>query len=120
MNGIDWTPILVAVITFGFTVAGVFIRHAWLHYIGPWLANKGLSEAAKGVVYAVEALLGPKCGEQKWIEALNKMAELGYDVDVQEVVDALKAAWKQLDLQQMIAGEKVPPSNEVTENEEME
>ena len=120
MNGFDWTPVLVAVITAGFAIAGVFIRYAWVHYVGPWLANKGLSEAAKGVVYAVEALLGPKCGEQKWAEALNKMAELGYNVDVQEVIDALKAAWKQLDLQQMIAGEKVPPSTEEPESEEME
>ena len=37
------------------------------------------------------------------------MEEYGFVVDDQRVIDALKAAWKELDLMQLMAGEKTKP-----------
>ena len=34
------------------------------------------------------------------------MAERGFNIDSDAVMDALRAAWKELDLQQIMAGEK--------------
>lgn len=49
---------------------------------------------------------------------MQKMAERGFNIDSDAVMDALRAAWKELDLQQIMAGEKIsgdkPPDG--TEN----
>ena len=80
------------------------------------IRDRDLSDAAKIVVGAVEALLGRYCGEEKWELALQKMAERGFNIDSDAVMDALRAAWKELDLQQIMAGEKTgegkPPDGE--------
>ena len=78
----------------------------WVKYVKPWLEQRDLTDAAKIVVEAVEALLGRYCGEDKWKLALEKMAERGFYTDSQQVIDALKAAWKQLDMAMIAAGEK--------------
>ena len=47
---------------------------------------------------AVEALLGRYTGDDKWQLALEKMEALGWNVDAQQVIDALKAAWQKIKL----------------------
>ena len=37
---------------------------------------------------------------------MQKMAERGFNIDSDAVMDALRAAWKELDIQQIMAGEK--------------
>ena len=92
------------------------MRQVWVKHVRPWLEQRDLSDAAKIVVGAVEALLGRYCGEEKWELALQKMAERGFNIDSDAVMDALRAAWKELDLQQIMAGEKTgegkPPDGE--------
>ena len=78
----------------------------WVKYVKPWLSQRDLTDAAQIVVEAVEALLGRYCGEEKWELALEKMADRGFYTDSQQVIDALKAAWKQLDRAMIAAGEK--------------
>lgn len=85
---------------------GACMRQVWVKHVRPWLEQRDLSDAAKIVVGAVEALLGRYCGEEKWELALQKMAERGFNIDSDAVMDALRAAWKELDLQQIMAGEK--------------
>ena len=118
---IDWTALVVAVIGVIGTAASALIGRVWVRYVKPWLEQRDLSDAAKIVVEAVEALLGRYCGEDKWKLALQKMAERGFYTDSQQVIDALKAAWKQLDMAMIAAGEKdvygigepeKPPENE--------
>lgn len=103
---IDWTALVVAVIGVIGTAASALIGRVWVRYVKPWLEQRDLSDAAKIVVEAVEALLGRYCGEDKWKLALEKMAERGFYTDSQQVIDALKAAWKQLDMAMIAAGEK--------------
>ena len=103
---IDWTALVVAVIGVIGTAVSALIGRVWVKYVRPWLEQRDLTDAAKIVVEAVEALLGRYCGEDKWKLALEKMAERGFYTDSQQVIDALKAAWKQLDMAMIAAGEK--------------
>ena len=118
---IDWTALVVAVIGVIGTAASALLGRVWVKYVKPWLSQRDLTDAAQIVVEAVEALLGRYCGEDKWKLALEKMADRGFYTDSQQVIDALKAAWKQLDMAMIAAGEKdvygigepeKPPENE--------
>ena len=103
---IDWTALVVAVIGVIGTAASALLGRVWVKYVRPWFEQRDLTDAAKIVVEAVEALLGRYCGEDKWKLALEKMAERGFYTDSQQVIDAIKAAWKQLDMAMIAAGEK--------------
>ena len=103
---IDWTALVVAVIGVIGTALSALLGRVWVKYVKPWLSQRDLTDAAKIVVEAVEALLGRYCGEEKWELALQKMADRGFYTDSQQVIDALKAAWKQLDMAMIAAGEK--------------
>ena len=103
---IDWTALVVAVIGVIGTALSALRGRVWVKYVKPWLEQRDLTDAAKIVVEAVEALLGRYCGEDKWKLALEKMAERGFYTDSQQVIDALKAAWKQLAMAMIAAGEK--------------
>ena len=103
---IDWTALVVAVIGVIGTAVSALLGRVWVKYVKPWLEQRDLTDAAKIVVEAVEALLGRYCGEDKWKLALQKMADRGYYTDSQQVIDAIKAAWKQLDMAMIAAGEK--------------
>ena len=103
---IDWTALVVAVIGVIGTAVSALLGRVWVRYVKPWLEQRDLTDAAKIVVEAVEALLGRYCGEEKWRLALEKMADRGFYTDSQQVIDALTAAWKQLDMAMIAAGEK--------------
>ena len=103
---IDWTALVVAVIGVIGTAASALLGRVWVKYVRPWLEQRDLTDAAKIVVEAVEALLGRYCGEDKWKLALEKMQERGFNIDSDIVMDALRSAWKRLDIDQMASGEK--------------
>lgn len=111
---IDWTALVVAVIGVIGTAASALLGRVWVKYVKPWLEQRGLSDAAKIVVEAVEALLGRYCGEDKWKLALKKMQERGFNIDSDIVMDALRSAWKRLDIDQMASGEKEKKSEIMT------
>ena len=107
---VDWTALVVAVIGTAAAVLGACLRQVWVQQVRPWLEQRDLSDAAKIVVNAVEALLGRYCGEDKWRMALRKMQERGFNVDEDQVVDALHAAWYQLNQAMILSGEKEKPA----------
>ena len=111
---IDWTALVVAVIGVIGTALSALIGRVWVKYVRPWLEQRDLTDAAKIVVEAVEALLGRYCGEDKWKLALEKMRERGFNVDSNIVMDALRSAWKRLDIDQMASGEKEKKSEIMT------
>lgn len=111
---IDWTALVVAVIGVIGTAASALLGRVWVKYVRPWLEQRDLTDAAKIVVEAVEALLGRYCGEDKWKLALEKMQERGFNVDSDIVMDALRSAWKRLDIDQMASGEKEKKSEIMT------
>lgn len=103
---IDWTALVVAVIGVIGTALSALLGRVWVRWVRPWLEKRDLTDAAKIVVEAVEALLGRYCGEEKWKLALEKMEARGFNIDSEVVMDALRAAWKQLDMAMIAAGEK--------------
>ncbi len=107
---VDWTALVVAVIGTAAAVLGACLRQVWVQQVRPWLEQRDLSDAAKIVVEAVEALLGRYCGEDKWRMALEKMQARGFNVDEDQVVDALHAAWYQLNQAMILSGEKEKPA----------
>lgn len=111
---IDWTALVVAVIGVIGTAVSALLGRVWVKYVRPWLEQRDLTDAAKIVVEAVEALLGRYCGEDKWKLALEKMQERGFNVDSDIVMDALRSAWKRLDIDQMASGEKEKKSEIMT------
>lgn len=113
-GSIDWTALVVAVIGVIGTALSALIGRVWVKYVRPWLEQRDLTDAAKIVVEAVEALLGRYCGEDKWKLALEKMQERGFNIDSDIVMDALRSAWKQLDIDQMASGEKEKKSEIMT------
>ena len=106
VQGIDWTPIVVAVIGTIGTAMSTLLARVWMKYVKPWLEQRGLNDAAVIVVYAAEALFGRYCGTDKWKYALDQMADRGFYTDNQQVIDALKAAWEKLNIAQVTAGIK--------------
>lgn len=113
-TSIDWTALVVAVIGVIGTAASALLGRVWVKYVRPWLEQRDLTDAAKIVVEAVEALLGRYCGEDKWKLALEKMQERGFNIDSDIVMDALRSAWKRLDIDQMASGEKEKKSEIMT------
>ena len=111
---IDWTALVVAVIGVIGTALSALLGRVWVKYVRPWLEQRDLTDAAKIVVEAVEALLGRYCGEDKWKLALEKMQERGFNIDSDIVMDALRSAWKRLDIDQMASGEKEKKSEIMT------
>lgn len=103
---IDWTALVVAVIGVIGTALSALLGRVWVRYVKPWLEKRDLTDAAKIVVEAVEALLGRYCGAEKWQLALEKMQDRGFNIDNDVVLDALRAAWKQLDMAMIASGEK--------------
>lgn len=107
---VDWTALVVAVIGTAAAFLGACLRQVWVQQVRPWLEQRNLSDAARIVVDAVEALLGRYCGEDKWRMALEKMQARGFNVDEEQVVDALHAAWYQLNQAMILSGEKEKPA----------
>ena len=103
---IDWTALVVAVIGVIGTAMSAVIARVWVRWVRPWLEKRNLTDAAKIVVEAVEAILGRYCGAEKWKLALEKMEARGFNIDSDVVLDALRAAWRQLDMAMIESGEK--------------
>lgn len=98
----DLTDVLIAVVL---AVAGF----VWRKWVRPWLMSKQLMDEAGIVVNAVEALIGRGNGAEKWAKAVEKMNAYGFNVDADIVLDALRAAWRKLNTEQLQAGEKEKP-----------
>ena len=103
---IDWTALVVAVIGVIGTALSALLGRVWVRYVKPWLEKRDLTDAAKIVVEAAEALLGRYCGPEKWQLALEKMEARGFNIDNEVVLDALRAAWQQLNMAMIASGEK--------------
>ena len=88
------------------TLLSCFALYAWQKYVKPWLVQHRLLEAAQVAVEAAEAIYGRYHGEDKLQKALDQLAELGFDISAAEVVNAVRAAWKRLNTEQIASGEK--------------
>lgn len=110
----DWTPIFVAAIGLLGSVATALAGYVFVKWIKPFLERMGFSpqhlQTLAGIfVDAAEATYGRGNGDQKLQQVLDWLGGYGFDVDTVVVKAAIKAAWKNLDLRQIAAGEKKKP-----------
>lgn len=98
----DLTDVLIAAVL----AVGSFV---WRKWVRPWLERKDLMEEASIVVNAVEALMGRGHGTEKWKMAVDKMRAYGFNIDADAVLDALRVAWRNMNTEQLLAGEKEKP-----------
>lgn len=112
LKQVDWTQVVVSIIGALAAAMSALLARVWMRYVRPWLEKRDMIDAAKIAVEAAEAMLGRYLGEDKWKYALNRMEDMGFNIESEVVLDALKAAWKQLDLKQLASGEKTKPPEE--------
>lgn len=98
----DITQIIVGVIGLVGTIIAILVTHQLI----PWLKQKNLYDAAVIAVNAAEAFYGRYKGEEKLEAALQILKDKGYEVNSEEVKNAVQAAWKQLDIAMYTDGEK--------------
>ena len=111
---IDWGTLVTQVVVW--IIGAIAAVAAWalkkylypwfLTAVVPWLKTHNLVAIAEMAVKYAEAELGRYAGEEKWKMAIKLMQAKGFDVDSEEVIAALTAAWETLDLQQISAGVK--------------
>jgi hypothetical protein len=97
-----YTQIIITIISLIVIILGTLISKQLV----PWLKEKRLYDAALIAVNAAEALYGRYHGEEKLAAALESLKTRGYDIDSKQVLDALQAAWKELDRAMYSDGEK--------------
>ena len=79
----------------------------WLKDVAvPWLMQHQLLEAARVAVEYAEAVVGRFNGEEKLKLALTVLESRGWNIDSDEVLQAVKAKWQEMDLAQVAAGVK--------------
>lgn len=84
-------------------IAGMYV---WKRYISVYLERFGLNLDAETVVRAVEAIYGRGNGDAKWKAAIEAMDARGWNVNVELVTSALRAAWSVMNTQMCASGEK--------------
>lgn len=99
----NYTDIITTVIGLFVLIVGGLVSK----YVIPWLKAKNLYEAAVVAVNAAEALYGRYHGEEKLAAALESLKQHGYDINSASVIEAVRAAWKALDISMYEAGEKI-------------
>jgi len=126
-TAIDWgallTQVVIWVLCGVLTALGAVATWAAKTYIIPWLKDVAipwlnqhkLLNAAKVAVEYAEAMLGRYTGDEKWEMALGLLKKLGFDIDSDEVIAALKAKWLELNLAQVAAGVKETVVSTATE-----
>ena len=88
------------------TLAVCLAWYAWQRYVKPWLTEHRLYEAAEIAVQSAEAIYGRYHGKDKLQEALNQLKAIGFDIEADDVLNAVRAAWQRLNTSQIAAGEK--------------
>lgn len=84
-------------------------------YAAPWLRENHLTALAKELVRAAEAHFGRKQGENKLKQVFTWLRERGVDIDDVQVIQAVMAAWQDLDLEMIAIGVKDPQDPGTTE-----
>lgn len=108
----DWTRILTDITTWLVgVIASAFL--ALLGYYGrkyakPWLQETRLTALAQELVRAAEARFGRQQGEKKLHAVFDWLRDRGIDINRDEVIQAVMAAWQDLDLHMIEIGIKEP------------
>ena len=98
----DYTQIIIGILSLIVTICVGLITKQLV----PWLKEKNLYEAAVIAVNAAEALYGRYKGPEKLEAALEDLKQKGFDINSKIVLNAVEAAWKELDRAMYDSGEK--------------
>ncbi len=119
---VDWGELLTQIVVW--VIGALAAVAAWalkkyfypwfLTAVVPWLKTHNLIAIAEMAVKYAEAEIGRYNGNEKWKLALALMKSKGFDVNSEEVIAALQAAWETLDLQQITAGVKSATNDTAT------
>ncbi|NMD38170.1 MAG: hypothetical protein GYA87_05750 [Christensenellaceae bacterium] len=107
-NSLDLTGIIQALATLAVAVVTSVFGFLYKKHIQPFLRQRGLEEAARIAVRAVEAAVGRGNGEQKLEMAIDSLIERGFNFDKEKVKEAILAAWLDMNLEQIMTGVKIP------------
>lgn len=78
-------------------------------YVAPWLKENRLTALAQELVRAAEARFGRQQGEKKLQQVFAWLRDRGVDIKDEQVIQAVMAAWQDLDLEMIAIGVKEPP-----------
>lgn len=87
---------------------GLCLAFVWKRYIRPFLDKNDLLSSVKVLVAAVEAEYGRHNGDEKLKAVLDRLSAEGFDIESQTVLDAIKAAWYNLNIDMIKSGIKDP------------
>lgn len=105
-ESINWTSVVVALISIVGTVFTGVITYTMKKHVYPWLQAKNLQFFAQIAVNAAQAIYGSGYGEEKLKKAMQFLKEKGFNVNSQEVINAILAEWQKLDISQIASGIK--------------
>lgn len=100
----NWTSVVMDIILFAFVTIVTFVGKK---YVLPWIELNHLTAAATVAVQAAETIYGRYHGDEKLLAALEQLAQQGFDIDSEKVLNAVKAAWQALDISQHAAFIKI-------------
>lgn len=110
----DWVQILTEVIAWVVRIVSAailaLIGYFGKKYIVPWLEQHRLFSLARELVRAAEAKFGRHEGVAKLEQVLLWMDERGLKTDRDTIIQAVLAAWQELDLQMIDLGIKEHPN----------
>lgn len=101
---VDLTPLVVAFALLVLGIIGFFAPK-----INRFLEDHNLTAAAEIAVKSAEALWGRYHGAEKLASVKSALEAKGYKIDDEKVMNAIRAAWQMLNMNQIGAGVK-PPS----------
>ena len=81
LKQVDWTQGVVSIIGALAAAMSALLARVWTRYVRPWLEKRDMIDAAKIAVEAAEAMLGRYLGEDKWAYALNRMKDMGFNIE---------------------------------------
>lgn len=117
---VDWTQIVTDIMTWGVRIlSGILLAlfsYIGKKYMAPWVKENRLTGLVYELVRAAEARFGRNQGETKLRQVFDWLRAKGINADDDAVIQAVMAAWQDLDFEMISLGLKEPP-NEMPEIE---
>lgn len=109
----DWSQIMTDIVRWlvGILTSALLALASYYgnKYVAPWLKENRLTALAQELVRAAEARFGRQQGEKKLQQVFAWLRDRGVDIKDEQVIQAVMAAWQDLDLEMIAIGVKEPP-----------
>ena len=108
MNTFPWNELFLAIISLVSLIGSWAVKT----YLIPWLEEEHLTTTAHDVVRSVEVMYKTLSGHEKLTRAIAMMKSKGIKLDEEQIVEALEAAWYNMNLDQIAIGLKEEAATE--------